>query len=51
MLRAIAPRFGVVALVTRVDELLALNGAPPADAAAYADMVRTHVPTVWSSFQ
>ena len=50
VLRALAPRFGVVPLVTRVDEYLTVGGPPPEDAAEFADMVRTHVPTVWSSF-
>ena len=50
MLRAIAARFSVVPLVSRVDEMLSLGGPPPADAAEHAEKVRTHVPTIWASF-
>ena len=50
LLEALAPRFGVVPLVHRIDELLALEGDVPAEAREHAERVRLHVPTCWSSF-
>ena len=49
-LRALRPRFGIVPLVRRVDEILTRSGPPPVAAAEHAERVRQHVPTVWASF-